>query len=87
MDTAYRYRQRLKAELKLAVENEALTLVYQPLIDLKTRRVVACEAGRSLGWEGLADAFLGIERFGESGPGPQVAKHLGLTPEALAALL
>ncbi|OJX46407.1 EAL domain-containing protein [Devosia sp. 66-22] len=44
MDTAYRYRQRLKAELKLAVENETLTLVYQPLIDLKTRRVVACEA-------------------------------------------
>ena len=44
MDTAYRYRQRLKAELKLAVENEMLTLVYQPLIDLKTRRVVACEA-------------------------------------------
>jgi diguanylate cyclase (GGDEF)-like protein len=44
MDTAYRYRQRLKAELKLAVESEALTLVYQPLIDLASRRVVACEA-------------------------------------------
>ncbi len=44
MDTAYRYRQRLKSELKLAVESESLTLVYQPLIDLKTRRVVACEA-------------------------------------------
>jgi predicted signal transduction protein with EAL and GGDEF domain len=44
MDTAYRYRQRLKAELKLAVESEALTLVYQPLVDLKSRRVVACEA-------------------------------------------
>lgn len=44
MDTAYRYRQRLKAELKLAVESETLTLVYQPLIDLKSRRVVACEA-------------------------------------------
>jgi diguanylate cyclase (GGDEF)-like protein len=44
MDTAYRYRQRLKAELKLAVEAESLTLCYQPLIDLKSRRVVACEA-------------------------------------------
>jgi EAL domain-containing protein (putative c-di-GMP-specific phosphodiesterase class I) len=44
MDTAYRYRQRLKAELKIAVENEALTLAYQPLVDLKTRRVVGCEA-------------------------------------------
>ena len=44
MDTAYRYRQRLKAELKAAVEAEALSLVYQPLVDLKTRRVVAVEA-------------------------------------------
>ena len=44
MDTAYRYRQRLKADLKTAVDNEALTLVYQPLVDLKTRRVVGCEA-------------------------------------------
>jgi diguanylate cyclase (GGDEF)-like protein len=44
MDTAYRYRQRLKAELKSAITSDALSLVYQPLIDLKTRRVVACEA-------------------------------------------
>ncbi|HWA17770.1 MAG TPA: EAL domain-containing protein [Devosia sp.] len=44
MDTAYRYRQRLKAELKVAVAAGALTLYYQPLIDLKSRRVVACEA-------------------------------------------
>jgi transketolase len=50
-------------------------------------RVLACEAGRGIGWEGLADGFLGIERFGESGPGAKVAAHLGLTPEALAALL
>ena len=44
MDTAYRYRQRLKGELKLAVASDKLTLAFQPLIDLKTRRVVACEA-------------------------------------------
>ena len=44
MDTAYRYRQRLKAELKTCVAQEGLTLAFQPLIDLKTRRVVACEA-------------------------------------------
>jgi diguanylate cyclase (GGDEF)-like protein len=44
MDTAYRYRQRLKAELKACVEANGLTLAFQPLIDLKTRRVVACEA-------------------------------------------
>lgn len=50
-------------------------------------RIVACEAGRSMGWDGLADAFLGIESFGESGPGSAVATHLGLTAEALASLI
>ena len=50
-------------------------------------RIVACEAGRSMGWNGLADAFLGIESFGESGPGSAVAAHLGLTVDALAALI
>ncbi len=44
MDTAYRYRQRLKTELKIAVATNALTLAFQPLIDLKSRKVVACEA-------------------------------------------
>jgi len=44
MDTAYRYRQRLKAELKATVEAGGLTLAFQPLIDLETRKVVACEA-------------------------------------------
>ncbi len=44
MDTEYRYRQKLKGELKIAVQQGSLTLAFQPLIDLKTRRVVACEA-------------------------------------------
>jgi diguanylate cyclase (GGDEF)-like protein len=44
MDTAYRYRQRLKAELKACVEANGLSLAFQPLIDLRTRKVVACEA-------------------------------------------
>lgn len=44
MDTEYRYRQKLKAELKIAIQEGSLTLAFQPLIDLKTRRVVACEA-------------------------------------------
>jgi predicted signal transduction protein with EAL and GGDEF domain len=44
MDTDYRYRQRLKADLKQAVADAALTLVYQPIVDLKSRRVVSCEA-------------------------------------------
>jgi diguanylate cyclase (GGDEF)-like protein len=44
MDTDYRYRQRLKAELKLAIAEGGLSLVYQPIVDLMSRRVVACEA-------------------------------------------
>jgi len=44
MDTDYRYRQRLKADLKQAVADGALTLVFQPIVDLKSRRVVSCEA-------------------------------------------
>lgn len=44
MDTDYRYRQRLKAELKLCVAAGGLSLVYQPIVDLKTRKVVSCEA-------------------------------------------
>ena len=44
MDTAYRYRQRLKTELKACVDAGGLTLAFQPLIDLETRKVVACEA-------------------------------------------
>ncbi len=44
MDTDYRYRQRLKAELKLCVAAGGLSLVYQPIVDLRTRKVVSCEA-------------------------------------------
>jgi diguanylate cyclase (GGDEF)-like protein len=44
MDTDYRYRQRLKAELKQTVADGGLSLVFQPIVDLKTRRVVGCEA-------------------------------------------
>lgn len=52
-------------------------------------RVAACEAGLSMSWDKwiTRGAFLGVERFGESGPGPEVAKHLGLTAENLAKLL
>ena len=44
LDTDYRYRQRLKADLKLCIAEGGLSLVYQPIVDLKTRRVVSCEA-------------------------------------------
>lgn len=44
MDTDYRYRQRLKSDLKQTVAEGGLTLVFQPIVDLVTRKVVSCEA-------------------------------------------
>jgi transketolase len=49
--------------------------------------VVWAEAGVQTGWRAIAsdrDRVVGLNRFGESGPGPQVAAHLGLTPTAIA---
>jgi transketolase len=50
-------------------------------------RVVVAEAGVAQGWERLAKSedILSIERFGESGPGDDVAKYLGFTVDALVA--
>lgn len=45
---------------------------------------VSVEAGITFGWErfvGSQGASVGIDRFGASGPGPAVMKHLGITPE------
>jgi transketolase len=52
-------------------------------------RVIVAEAGVAQGWERFAkpEDILSIERFGESGPAEEVARHLGLTAEALAALI
>jgi transketolase len=52
-------------------------------------RTICCEAGVKLGWERWAkpeDIFC-LNRFGESGPGPKVAEYLGITPQALLALI
>jgi len=48
--------------------------------------VFAVEAGIAMGWERIASAddIFSIDRFGESGPGDEVAAHLGFTAEALA---
>lgn len=49
--------------------------------------VVWVEAGATMGWRAIArdrDQVVGLDRFGESGPGPQVAAHLGLTAAAVA---
>lgn len=50
---------------------------------------VFVEAGVESGWHALAqpgDGFLCLNRFGESGPGGEVAAYLGFTAEGLADL-
>lgn len=47
---------------------------------------VTVEAGRTLGWEryaGLDGAMVGIDRFGVSAPGEQVAEYLGITVDGV----
>jgi transketolase len=63
---------------------EALSTGHCVLPDVP---VVWTEAGVPTGWRaiaGVGDTIIGLQRFGASGPGPQVAAHLGLTPVALA---
>ena len=45
---------------------------------------VSIEAGVSLGWEhytGINGLNIGIDSFGESAPGGEVADHFGIIPE------
>lgn len=44
MDIDYHYRQRLKSDLREALQSGALSLAFQPLLDISTRKVVTCEA-------------------------------------------
>ena len=43
MDRAFRSRQVLMADLRLAVETRRLNVVYQPIVALDTMRIVGCE--------------------------------------------
>lgn len=44
MDETYQRRQRLKNDLKAAIQNQKLDVLYQPIIDAKTMRITVCEA-------------------------------------------
>lgn len=44
MDTRYRSRQKLKSDLRQAVENGEIKAVYQPIVSAQSLRIVACEA-------------------------------------------
>lgn len=61
---------------------------YQEAVLPDSARRLVVEAGVTSGWHVLTrpgDAVYGLDRFGESGPAEEVAKHLGFTPEAVAA--
>ena len=50
--------------------------------------LVSIEAGVTQGWErftGRNGLNIGINTFGESAPGKEVADHFGLTPEKIVA--
>ncbi len=44
---------------------------------------VSVEAGVSMGWDRYADIHVAVDRFGESAPGPEVMKYLGISTEAV----
>jgi len=59
----------------------------EDLLPSSCRARVAVEAAAPLGWErivGSEGAVVGIDRFGESGPGREVLAHFGFTPERVA---
>ncbi|TIV09933.1 MAG: EAL domain-containing protein, partial [Mesorhizobium sp.] len=44
METAFRNRQLMKADLRTAVESKGLRVVYQPIVAMSTMRIASCEA-------------------------------------------
>ncbi len=45
---------------------------------------ISVEAGSTFGWSRWVDASIGIDTFGESGKGPAVLAHFGISPEGVA---
>lgn len=44
MDAEYKRRQLVKSELAKALDSDSLNVRYQPIVDAKTGKIVACEA-------------------------------------------
>lgn len=44
MNEQYQRRQLIKKQLGKAVENDELSIIFQPLVDAKTGRLISCEA-------------------------------------------
>lgn len=87
-------RERLEAD---GVPTRVVNLASWELFDAQDRATklsvlppgvprVSVEAGITMGWEryvGLEGASVGIDRYGLSAPGEQVARELGLTADAV----
>ena len=58
---------------------------YQQEVLPKATPKLSVEAGTTLAWPRYSDAQVGIDRFGLSGPGEQVMKEFGFTPENVVA--
>jgi transketolase len=46
---------------------------------------VSVEAASPTGWHEFADDVIGLTRFGASAPGPEIYRHVGFTPDNVAA--
>ncbi len=45
----------------------------------KTTKRLSIEAGTTIGWQRYSDAQIGVDQFGESGPGNKVLERYGFT--------
>ncbi len=64
------------------------TAYREAVLPSALRKRIAIEAGITLYWRvfvGLDGEVIGVDRFGESAPAPQVYKYLGVTAEAVVA--
>jgi len=90
----------LTAAKSLEAQGKALRVVSMPcweafeaqpqdyrdsVLPPSVRRRLTVEAGTTLGWGRYADAHHGIDHFGASAPGPELAEHFGFTAEAIAS--
>jgi len=94
---AMKARELLAAEgLRAAVVSMPCTSLFDRQTAKYRREVlggargprVAVEAGIRMGWApylGPNGAFIGMTGFGASAPAPDLYKHFGITPEAVAA--
>jgi transketolase len=59
----------------------------EAVLPARLERRLAVEAAATFGWErwvGACGEVVGIDRFGESAPAEDLARHFGFTPEAVA---